>query len=103
MHTTSIETRASWFAATISVVLLSTSFGALWITAVGLKAIAADLGGARTAPSLASSLGWLGTAVGGILMGRIADWYGIRWTVIIGSLSLCVGLYISTLGQPWHL
>jgi len=90
-------------AATVSVVLLATSFGALWITAVGLKAIAADLGGARSAPSLASSLGWLGTAVGGVVMGRIADWYGIRWTVIFGSLSICVGLYISTLGQPWHL
>ena len=79
------------------------SFGALWITAVGLTSIAADLGGARSAPSLASSLGWLGTAVGGVLMGRIADWYGIRWTVIFGALSVAIGLYISTLGEPWHL
>jgi MFS family permease len=103
LTTTSIETRSSWVAATVSVVLLSTSFGALWITAVGLKAIAADLGGERSVPSLASSLGWLGTAVGGVMMGRIADWYGIRWTVIFGACSVCIGLYISTLGEPWQL
>jgi len=99
----SIETRSSWIVATVSVVLLATSFGALWITAVGLKAIAADLGGARSAPSLASSLGWLGTAVGGVLMGRLADRYGIRWPVMFGALSIGIGLYISTLGEPWHL
>jgi MFS family permease len=103
LNTTSIETRASWFAAAVSVVLLSTSFGALWLTAVALKSIAADLGGERSVPSLASSLGWLGTAVGGIMMGRIADWYGIRWTVMFGAVSVCIGLYISTFGQPWQL
>src|SRR5689334_12859685 len=75
LSTTSIETRYSWVVATVSVVVLSTSFGALWLTAVALKSIAADLGGERSIPSLASSLGWLGTAVGGIIMGRIADWY----------------------------
>jgi MFS family permease len=99
----SIETRSSWVAAGVSVILLSTSFGALWITAVGLSQIAADLGGARSAPSLASSLGWLGTAFGGVVMGRLADWYGVRWTAIIGSLCLGIGLYISTLGEPWQL
>jgi MFS family permease len=101
--TPSIETRTSWVVASLSLLLLAQSFGALWITAVGLKEIAADLGGARSAPSLASSLGWLGTAVGGVMMGRIADRYGIRWTVMFGSLSVCIGLYISTFGEPWQL
>ncbi len=103
MTTASIETRTSWIIATVSVVLLATSFGGLWITAVGLKTIAADFDGARSVPSLASSLGWLGTAVGGVIMGRIADRYGIHWTVTFGSLSLGIGLYISTLGEAWQL
>ena len=34
-----IESRSSWVVAGVSVALLATSFGALWITAVGLKAI----------------------------------------------------------------
>ena len=87
----------------MSLVLLGMSFGAPWITAVGLKAIAAEMGGARSVPALANSLAWFGTAVGGILMGRLAERFGIRWTVIFGSCMICVGLGISTLGQPWQL
>lgn len=89
--------------AAVSVALLSLSFGALWINAVGLKSIAADLGGARSAPSLANSLAWLGSSVGGIAMGRIAERFGIRWTVVFGAASICIGLFISTLGEPWQL
>jgi MFS family permease len=87
----------------MSLVLLGMSFGAPWITAVGLKAIAAEMGGARSVPALANSLAWFGTGVGGILMGRLAERFGIRWTVIFGSCMICVGLAISTLGQPWQL
>ena len=87
----------------ISVTLLSLSFGSLWINAVGLKAIAADLGGSRSAPSLANSLAWFGSSVGGLAMGRLAERYGIRWTVLFGGVSVCIGLFISTLGQPWQL
>jgi MFS family permease len=99
----SIETRTSWVVASISLVLLGMSFGAPWITVVGLKAIAAEMDGARSVPALANSLAWFGTAVGGILMGRLAERFGIRWTVIFGSCMICVGLAISTLGQPWQL
>jgi MFS family permease len=102
-ETRSIETRASWVVAGISLALLGLSFGGPWITAVGLKAIAEEMGGARSVPALASSLAWFGSAVGGILMGRIADRFGIRWTVMFGSAMICVGLLISTGGQPWQL
>ena len=103
MPTQDFDTRSSWIVATVSVALLATSFGALWITAVALKPIAAELGGARSAPSLATSLAWLGTSFGGVVMGRIAHRYGIRWTVIFGAVSICIGLAISTLGEPWQL
>src|SRR5215470_3218699 len=92
------RTRTSWLVAGISVTLLSLSFGSLWINAVGLKSIAADLGGSRSAPALANSLAWFGSS-----MGRLADRYGIRWTVLFGGVSVCIGLFISTLGQPWQL
>jgi MFS family permease len=102
--THSIETRTSWVVASISLLLLGLSFGGMWITAVGLKAVAADMGGTRAVPSLATSLAWLGSGAGGILMGRIANRYGVRWTVIAGSLMMAVGLIISANAtQPWQL
>ena len=82
---------------------LGMSFGAPWITAVGLKSIAAEMGGVRSVPALAGSLSWFGSAVGGILMGRVAERFGIRTTVMFGAASIAVGLFISTGGEPWQL
>lgn len=99
----SIETKASWAVATAALVTMLMAFGAAWITAVALKDIAAQVDGVRSIPALASALAWLGSGVGGILMGRIAEKVGTRWTVIFGSLMIAVGLAISTLGPPWPL
>jgi MFS family permease len=99
----SIETRSSWVVACVALACLGMSFGAPWITAVGLKSIAAEMGGVRSVPALAGSLSWFGSAVGGILMGRVAERFGIRTTVMFGAASIAVGLFISTGGEPWQL
>jgi MFS family permease len=82
---------------------MAMSFGAAWITAVALKDIAAEVGGVRSIPALASALAWLGSGIGGIVMGRIADRIGTRWTVMFGALMIAAGLALSTLGPPWPL
>ncbi len=99
----SIETRASWVVASAALCTMGMSFGAAWITAVALKDIAAEVGGMRSIPALASALAWLGGGIGGIVMGRVADRVGTRWTVLCGSLMIGVGLALSTLGPPWPL
>ncbi len=99
----SIESRASWTVASVALVAMLMAFGASWITAVALKDIAAEVGGERSIPALASALAWLGSGAGGILMGRIADRVGTRWTVICGALMIGLGLSISTFGPPWPL
>jgi MFS family permease len=99
----SIETRQSWVVASVALVAMGFSFGAPWIAVVALKAIAAELGGARSTPALAGSLSWFGVGFGGLVMGRIADRIGVRWTVMFGALMICVGLAISSLGAAWQL
>jgi MFS family permease len=99
----SIESRASWIVASVALVTMMMAFGAAWITAVALKDIAAEVGGTRSTPALASALAWLGGGVGGIVMGRIADRIGTRWTVVCGALMIGVGLTLSTFGPPWPL
>ena len=73
MHSpsSSIESRASWIIASVALCVMAMSFGAAWIAAVALKDIAAEVGGARSIPALASALAWLGSGVGGIMMGRL--------------------------------
>ena len=99
----SIETRASWIVAAIALLALMMGFGSAWITAVALKDIAAEVNGSRSVPALASALAWLGSGLGGIMMGRIADRIGTRWTVSFGALMIACGLAISSLGPSWPL
>lgn len=99
----SIETRASWAVASAALGALMLSSGAAWIAAVALKDIAAEVDGVRSIPALASSLAWFGSGIGGIMMGRIADRIGTRWTVAFGAVMIAVGLALSSLGPSWPL
>src|SRR6516165_502092 len=99
----SVESRGSWVAASITLVILSISYGAPLVVVVGLKPIAASLGADRSVVALASSLIWLGTGLGGIMMGRIADRVGMRPIAIFGASMTALGLALSAIGQTWAL
>jgi MFS family permease len=99
----SVETRESWVVASVALLTMMMAFGAAWIIAVALKDVAAEFGGTRSVPALASALAWLGSGTGGIIMSRVADRVGTRWTVISGALMVGLGLSISTLGSSWAL
>jgi MFS family permease len=98
-----IETRRSWLIAITALGILSVSFGAPVITIVALKPIAAEFGNIRSVPAFAVSLAWLGSAVGGITMGRIAEQTGVRWTVMFGAVMIAAGLFLSSVGGRWSL
>jgi MFS family permease len=99
----SVETGRSWRVAFVTLVIMTFAFGGAWINTVALKDIAAEVGGARSIPAFASAMAWLCSGAGGIIMGRVAHRVGTRWTVIGGSVSILIGLFISTYGPPWPL
>ena len=99
----SVESKSSWIVAFVVLAILALSFGAPWITIVALKLIAAETGGLRTVPALASALAWLGFGSGGIVMGYVAEKVGVRWTVLFGAVMIAVGLALSTGGKIWQL
>ncbi len=94
----SVETRRSWVVACVALAVMSTAFGAPWITVVALKNIAAEVNGERAIPAFAGALVWVGTGIGGILMGQLAERVGVRWTVIGGAIMIAAGLALSTRG-----
>jgi MFS family permease len=99
----SIESRASWVVAWTALAAMSVSYGAPQVAVVALRQIAENLGNARELPALAYSLAWVGTAVGGLAMGRIADRIGVRWTVSFGAAMVAVGLLVASGGAAWQL
>src|SRR5271168_2004833 len=99
----SVETRTSWLVASVILAIMAIAFGAPLIVVVALKAIAAEVNGARSVPAFASALMWIGSGVGGILMGRVAERVGVRWTVMFGATMIAVGLALSAWGPSWPL
>ncbi|MGN6571753.1 MAG: MFS transporter [Pseudolabrys sp.] len=98
----SVESRESWTIASVALFAMLMAYGAPWITIVALRDIAGEAG-SRSVPALASSLAWYGAGIGGIIMGRIADRIGTRWTVLNGALMIGVGLWLSSFGPSWPL
>ena len=98
-----VDSRSSWVVASVVLLIMGLAFGSAWITSVALTEIAAEAGGFRSVPALATSLAWLGAGVGGLLMGRVAHRFGARTTLILGAAMVAVGLAISTLGPPTPL
>jgi len=99
----SIESPSSWVAAAITTVILAVSYGAPLLVVVGLKPITTSLGTERSVVASAGALVWVGTGMGGIVMGWVADRIGVRPTVIFGALMTALGLAVSTTGQVWAL
>src|SRR5688572_17508676 len=83
--------------------MASVCFGAPLITTVALKDMAADLGGYRSIPAAAASLTMLGTGIGGLGMGWLAERIGVRSVIILGATMVCTGLMLSSGGQVWQL
>ncbi len=97
-HKPSIEGRGSWVAAGLVLAMLSISYGSPLLIVVGLKPIQTALGTDRSVIALAGSLTWVGTGLGGILMGWLADRIGLRTIVAFGTCMIAIGLWVSTLG-----
>jgi MFS family permease len=95
----SVEGRSSWVAAGLAIAILSISYGAPLVGVIALKPIAAALGAERSTVALAAALVWVGTGLGGILMGWVADRVGVRRTVIFGAVMTALGLAVSSLGR----
>jgi MFS family permease len=95
----SVETRRSWLAAAAVLLVLTFSYGAPLVTVVALKDIAGDLGSSRSVPALASSLVWLGSGLGAIGFGWLADRIGFNRTAAIGAAAIGGGLVLSSIAM----
>jgi len=98
-----VDSRQGWIVTVASLAILSVALGAPYVTIVALKAVAADFGGYRSTPSAAASLAMLGTGVGGLAMGWLAERVGVKCVVTLGAVMVGAGLGLSSMGEVWQL
>ena len=90
-----IESPYAWLRLVAALALGTIGSIGMWSFVVALPAVQAGFGVARADASLPFTLTMIGFGLGGVVMGRFADRYGIVWPVVIGALALGAGYALS--------
>ncbi len=86
-----IESRYAWWRLLAAIVLGTIGGVGLWSIVVVLPEVQREFGVGRAGASLPYTVMTLGFAVGGVVMGRVADRFGVIWPVLCGSLCMALG------------
>jgi MFS family permease len=90
-----VDSAYAWRRLGVSLLLSTIGGVGLWSVVVVLPVVQAEFGVARASASLPYTATMLGFAVGGILMGRATDRFGIRGPLVLGSAALSAGYLAS--------
>jgi len=85
------DSSAAWLRLVLAVLLSTIGGVGMWSFMVALPAIQADFGIGRGEASLPFTLAMIGFACGGVLMGRLADRFGIAVPLALGTVSVSLG------------
>jgi len=97
------ESAYAWMRLLAYVLIGTVGSVGMWSVVVALPAFQADFGVARADASVPYTLAMIGFAAGAVLMGNVADRWGISVPVIVGALMLAVGFVASAVaGNIWQ-
>jgi len=88
-----LDSRAAWVRLAAIVALTTLGGAGMWSVIVALPSVQAEFGATRGAASLPYTLTMLGFGAGGILMGRLADRFGVM-KPLLGAAVLLAGGYV---------
>ena len=90
-----VESTYAWLRLCVSLLLMTIGGAGMYSITVVLPRIQTEFAVDRADASLPYTLTMIGFGVGGILMGRLADRFGVMWPLIIGSIGLGSGFIIA--------
>ena len=86
-----IESRYAWLRLTASLAFMTLSSCGIYVIVVVLPAVQSEFGVDRASASLPYTLTMIGFGIGGVVMGRVADRYGVVVPLTICSVALGAG------------
>jgi MFS family permease len=85
------ESPYAWTRLVVSLAAMTIGSVGMYVMAVALTPVQAEFGSDRGAASLPYTLTMIGFGIGGIIMGRLADRFGVMVPVLIGAAGLGSG------------
>jgi MFS family permease len=97
------ETPYAWLRLAVSLALSTIGGVGMWSVVVALPAVQAEFGVARGDASLPYTLTMIGFGLASVVMGRLADRFGIMVPVIVGTIALALGFgAAAAAGSLWQ-
>src|SRR5882762_10837910 len=93
------ESPYAWTRLWVALALMTIGGAGMYSMAVALPPLQAEFGIARAQASLPYTLTMIGFGIGGILMGKLSDRFGVRAPVFIGAVSLALGFIAAGVSQ----
>jgi MFS family permease len=95
------DSRYSWFRLAVSLALSTIGGIGLWAGIVVLPFIQTEFGLTRAGASFPQTMTMIGFAAGGVLMGKLADRFGIMVPMFVGSIMLGTGFIAAALAPNY--
>jgi MFS family permease len=92
-----VDSSYAWTRLAVAVLLSTIGGAGMWAVVVALPALQAEFGVARGAASLPYTLTMICFGAGGVLMGRLADRFGVVVPIVLGTLLLGLGYVLAGL------
>lgn len=81
----------------VTLMLMTIGAAGMYIVAVVLPDVQREFGVARADASMPYTLLMIGYGIGGVLMGRLSDRFGVSVPLLIGAISLAIGFVLASM------
>ena len=88
------DSRQAWWRLAATLLLMTIGSAGMYVVSVTLPAVQAEFGVSRAQASLPYTLMMIGFGLGCVLMGKLADRFGIVPVILIGAVSLGLGFVV---------
>ncbi len=98
-----VDSRYAWGRLCVALALNTLGGIGMWSVVVALPAVQADFAIDRGEASFSYTMTMIGYALGGVMMGRLADRFGVAVIVVAGTISMAAGYVLAGLAAaPWQ-
>lgn len=94
-----VDSRTAWMRLLVALALMTVGASGMYVVPVVLPAVQADFGVARADASLPYTLLMIGFGVGGLLMGKLADRFGVALPLQVGGVCLGLGFALAAVAD----
>ena len=93
------DSRYAWWRLAVALVLMTIGSSAMYIVSVVLPAVQAEFGVARADAALPYTLLMIGFGIGGVVMGKLADRFGVMLPALLGAAGVGAGFVAAGLSS----